>query len=232
MSKVAEKTEHMKGDLWKEMARDALGGELPPHEAEEITDAMARFAERSEQRRVRRRRYGAPCLHVLLDGKRCKQKGWMGGEFCFQHDPETAELRRLAGRPSKKRLTKGQEVEELLEETLHELRAGRMNAGQAYAVGYLAQLMLAARASRLREVKLDPKWFWEMVDLAIAMDEGAKSLKEKKRKAREEKKKKATEAKAAEDEPEEAESFVSPSEAEDEPFGSQGEPQGEGAEDE
>jgi len=219
---MAEKKENDKGGFWKEMAREALGGEVPPHEAEEIADAVARFAERNKGRPRRRRRYGAPCRFATEDGKRCKQRGWMGGEYCFQHDPETAELRRLAGRPRRHRgrprtklitVTKGQEVEELLEETLHELRAGRMKPGQAYAVGYLAQLMLAARASRLREVKLDPKWFWEMVDIAIAFDNASKNLKEKRRKAREERKvKKAKKAKKAR----EAESFASQSEAQDE----------------
>jgi len=126
------------------------------------------------------------CRQVMEDGRKCKQRPWLGGELCFQHDPEAAELRKLAGRPSKERLTKGQEVEELLEETLEELRAGRMKPGQAYAVGYLAQLMLAARESRRKEVKLDVKWFWDMVDLVLALEDGEKALKEKKaREARE-----------------------------------------------
>ncbi len=199
MSKTPEVKEHLTGHSWKEMAREALGGELPPQQTEEIAEAVARFAERSESRPRRRRRYGAPCLHVMLDGKRCKQRGWLGGEFCFQHDPEAAELRKLAGRPSKKRLTKGEEVEELLDETMEELRAGRMKPGQAYATGYLAQLMLMARETRHREVKLDVKWYWDMVDLIVTMDDAKKSLKEKERKAREEKKrKKAREAKKQE----------------------------------
>jgi hypothetical protein len=189
MSKVDEKKENNKGDFWREMAREALGEELPPQEAEEIGDAIARFAERSERGRKRGRGYGAPCLHVTPDGKRCKQRGWMGGEYCFQHDPETAELRRLAGRPKKKLITvtKGQQVEALLDETMDELRAGRMKPGQAYAVGYLAQLMLMARQSRVRETKFDVKWFWDMVDLMVAFEYGEKKMKEKAREAGEEK---------------------------------------------
>ncbi|MGH9651002.1 MAG: hypothetical protein ACRD3I_11090 [Terriglobales bacterium] len=182
--------------------REAFGGEIPLRDAEKIVDAVARIRETSRERPARRkpRRYGARCRQVMEDGRKCKQRGWLGGEFCFQHDPEAAELRKLAGRPRKERLTKGQEVEELLDETLEELRRGRMKPGQAYAVGYLAQLMLMARETRHRETKLDVKWFREMSDLVIAFDDAEKSLKEKRRKAREEKKaKKKEEAEGVED---------------------------------
>ncbi|MGH9779130.1 MAG: hypothetical protein ACRD5I_12030 [Candidatus Acidiferrales bacterium] len=99
-------------------------------------------------------------------------------------------------------------MEKLLDETLTEVQAGRMKPGQAYAVGYLAQLMLMARESRRKEVKLDVKWYWDMVDLVVTMDDAKKSLKEKARNAREEKKaKKAREAEEEDkaDEREEAE---------------------------
>ncbi|MCI0409632.1 MAG: hypothetical protein L0191_13900 [Acidobacteria bacterium] len=190
MSKIAEKTGDVRGNLRKELLREAFGNEIRLEEAEKIVDAVRRFTDTSGGRpaRCRRRRYNARCGFVLEDGTRCKQRGWLGAEFCFQHDPETAELRKLAGRRSQERLTKGQEVEELLDEAMEELRAGRMKPGQAYAVGYLAQLMLAARVTRLKETKLDVKWFWEMADLAIAFDNAQKSLKEKARKARKEKK--------------------------------------------
>ena len=184
----------------KAMLREAFGKEIPLREAEKIADAVARIRETAAEPPARRKRirYNARCVFVMEDGKKCKQSGWLGGEFCFQHDPEAAELRKLAGRPSKERLTKGEEVEELLDETLTELQEGRMKPGQAYATGYLAQLMLMARETRRREVKLDVKWFREMVDLIVNLDDAQKSLKEKKRKAREEKKKKkAREARKA-----------------------------------
>ncbi|MCI0657235.1 MAG: hypothetical protein L0170_09215 [Acidobacteria bacterium] len=201
MSMAAE-SGHKRGVLQKAMLREAFGDEIPLEEAEKIVEAVSRFTESSgAQPGRRRRRYNARCGFVAEDGTRCKQRGWLGGEFCFQHDPETAELRKLAGRRSQERLTKEQEVEELLDEAMEELRAGRMKPGQAYAVGYLAQLMLTARVTRLRETKLDVKWFWEMTDLAIAFDDAQKSLKEKARKAREEKKaKKARKARGSEDE--------------------------------
>jgi hypothetical protein len=113
-------------------------------------------------------------------------------------------------------------VQELLGETLEELQAGRMKPGQAYATGYLAQLMLAAQAARRKEYKIDVKNFWEIVDLVLAFDDAKKSLKEKARKAREEKR--AKEAREAEerqeadeadeaDETEDAESCASLGEA-------------------
>jgi hypothetical protein len=175
---------------------------------------------------------------VQEDGKPCKQRGWLGGELCFQHDPETAELRKLAGRPRKKLITvtKGQEVEGLLDETMADLRAGRVKPGQAYAVGYLAQLMLMARASRVKETKFDAKWFWEMADLMIALDKGKKSLEEKRRKAREEKKAKRMKPRIETDEPASAEASagghrLEGTEEDEEDHGEKGEPEeGEGDE--
>lgn len=190
------------------LMREAFGREVSDREAELIGKVM----DRMEQPPEKRRRYGARCLYVMEDGKKCKQRGWLRGEFCFHHDPGTAELRKLAGRPRRKLITvtKGQQVEALLDETMEELRAGRMKPGQAYAVGYVAQLMLMARESRRREAKFDVKWFWDMVDLMVAFENAEKKAKEKAEVAKEERKRKK--AKKAR----EADSFASQGEAQDE----------------
>lgn len=138
-----------------------------------------------ENKRVRRREprrlaEASRCTYVGPEGERCKQSRWAGKKVCFQHDPQAAELRMQARRRGTQRVTKADEVEELLNETLEDLRSGRIKIGQAYAVGYLAQLMLAAQQARLKEVKLDVKWFWDMVDLGVALENAEKKLKEKK----------------------------------------------------
>ena len=142
---------------------------------------MSEVAEKKERKRGEFRRISR-CTHVMEDGRKCRQRPWLGGELCFQHDPEAEELRKLAGRPRSRAAATAQQVQELLGETLEELRAGRMKPGHAYAVGYVAQLMLAAQEARRKEVKLDVKWFWDMVDLLLALEDGKKALKEKKAK--------------------------------------------------
>jgi len=143
---------------------------------------MRETAEKKRDKRGDLPRIPLRCGFVMEDGRKCKLRPWLGKEFCFQHDPETAELRKLAGRPSNRAAKSAHEVQELLGEMLEELRKGRMKPGQAYAAGYLAQLMLTAQESRRREIKLDVKWFWDMVDLLLALEDGQKSLEEKKEK--------------------------------------------------
>ena len=120
------------------------------------------------------------CAHVSKDGAKCKQKAWRGRRVCYQHDPEMGELRRKAGRPRNPvRLMSVRDVQELLAETLEELRAGEIGPGEAYATGYLAQLALAAQGASRRESKLDVKHFWEMVDLGAAVEKAAELQKER-----------------------------------------------------
>lgn len=83
------------------------------------------------------------CTHIFAEGRRCKQRRWQGKELCFQHDPEAAELRKNAGRQaSALKMLTATEVHDLLTRTLEELRAKRVTPGEAYATGYLAQLLL------------------------------------------------------------------------------------------
>jgi len=123
------------------------------------------------------------CQQVLEDGRRCKQKAWRGKEVCYQHDPDAAELRSQAGRPRDPMyLVSVQAVQLSLTETLEDLRAGRIKAGEAYAAGYLAQLALTALDVGRRERKLDVKHFWEMVDLGATIEDAVKLAKERKKK--------------------------------------------------
>jgi len=134
------------------------------------------------------------CAYVAESGRRCKQKAWRGKEVCYQHDPEAAELRGNAGRPRDPMyLVSVKAVQLSLTDTLEDLRAGRIKAGEAYAAGYLAQLALTALDVDRRERKLDVKHFWEMVDLGATIEDAVKLAKERK------KEKEAQEAKEAQE---------------------------------
>lgn len=97
--------------------------------------------------------------------------------MCFHHDPEAAELRQNAGRPRGAiKILTATEVNQLLAETLEQVKAGKLEAGQAYAVGYLAQLILG----NLEQVGEEYDWVksqWERYHREIyprvrALDEG------------------------------------------------------------
>ncbi|MFQ5664556.1 MAG: hypothetical protein ACE5HL_12085 [Terriglobia bacterium] len=118
------------------------------------------------------------CVYVFPEGRRCKQRRWRGKEWCFQHDPEAGELRRYAGRPAKgMRMTSAREVHELLVRTLEELRGQRISPGQAYAAGYLAQLVLrnlGAVKEELEEAELNEGGYGGLLKLLEALPESEK----------------------------------------------------------
>ena len=115
------------------------------------------------------------CVFVFEDGRRCRMRRW-GTELCFHHDPAAAEKRKNRGRPlSRLRMLAATEVHTLLTETLRKLQAGRISAGEAYATGYLAQLVLG-NLRNVREEFADAKNEWEhhveVVTRVRMLDEG------------------------------------------------------------
>ncbi len=158
---------------------------------------MSEMAEKQRDKKGDLRQISLRCSHVSADGRRCKQKVWRGKGVCYQHDPEAAELRAKAGRPAFAKAMAGglmtvAEVQGLLAEALGDLRAGRIKPGEAYAVGYLAQLALTAIGAARKVGKLDVKHFWDVVELGAAI-ETAEEMK-----AEMEKEKEAEKAKAVE----------------------------------
>ena len=83
------------------------------------------------------------CTHVLADGRRCKKLRWAGTEQCSLHAPEAAEKREPRAAASPLHLLTAKEIHELLSRTMEEVQAGKMAVGRAYAIGYLAQMLLA-----------------------------------------------------------------------------------------
>ncbi len=116
------------------------------------------------------------CTHVHADGKRCKQRRWREKELCFHHDPEAAELRKHRGVPvSGLRIISATEVHALLTKALEDLQAGRINPGEAYAIGYLAQLVRANYKAMTDEYdRVKSNWDrWQEIRWRVtALDEG------------------------------------------------------------
>ena len=125
------------------------------------------------------------CVHKYSNGRRCGNQRWRGKEVCFQHDPEAAELRKKAGRPaSALRIMTATEVHAELSRTLEELREKKITPGEAYARGYLAQLLLG----NLKAMGEEYDWVrsqWERYHREIysrvrALDEGTYEAQEAK----------------------------------------------------
>lgn len=116
------------------------------------------------------------CTHVMADGQRCRQRRWAGKELCFQHDPEAAEQRKQQGkRWSHLRLVSATEVQEILARTLEKVEQGRLPVNRAYAVGYLAQLLLGNLKEARREysgAKTEWDWCQEIWGRVRALDAG------------------------------------------------------------
>ena len=107
------------------------------------------------------------CKAIKQNGEQCKAKAMNDSDYCFTHNPEMKEEKRLA--VIKGGLNSGRvkldleplnvrtpyEAGTLLEDTLNRVRTGEMPTNIANSVGYLVTVMLKAyEASRL-EQRLD-----------------------------------------------------------------------------
>ena len=98
----------------------------------------------------------ARCSHARADGRPCGGFAVGGSRFCFAHDPDRAtardEARRRGGRAgrvttlpeSSVRVRSLGDVLSLVEESINDVRAGRVDVRVANAVGYLANIAIRA----------------------------------------------------------------------------------------
>jgi hypothetical protein len=113
------------------------------------------------------------CTHVLADGRRCRKPRWAGREQCYLHAPEAAGKRELSARAaSPMHLLTAKEVHELLSRTMEEVQAGTMTAGRAYAIGYLAQMLLATLKALDKEAEEEGVGLPEFMRLLREAGEG------------------------------------------------------------
>jgi hypothetical protein len=101
----------------------------------------------------------APCKAKKPDGKSCKLAALPGSEFCFFHDPEKAGERRaaqslggsrnrmktLAADAPDVKLGDSQAVINLIEETVNDVRKGKLDPRVANSIGYLINVLIKAR---------------------------------------------------------------------------------------
>lgn len=95
---------------------------------------------------------GLQCAHVRTNGERCRGYAVTGSRFCFAHDPAQADkrddARRRGGEAGKVEplpestltVRTMADVLELIETTINDVRAGRVDVKVANAVGYLANV--------------------------------------------------------------------------------------------
>jgi len=87
--------------------------------------------------------------------KGCKARVMKGSEYCFWHNPETAEARRQAGRRGGRRgkvelqevaIETIDDIKKVLVESLNELRQAGSESiiGKTRAVGYLCSILITA----------------------------------------------------------------------------------------
>jgi len=124
------------------------------------------------------------CAYVGPDGYRCRAVPLTGKEFCFFHDPDSAELRRRAGvaggrararkvlaEASLCQLDSRESLITLLSETVQQVRTGQIDPKVANAVGYLVnvarQILESDEYERLRR---------ELNDLKIQLGLGHEPL--------------------------------------------------------
>jgi hypothetical protein len=110
---------------------------------------------------------GRRCAHVHPSGKPCGGFAVSGSRFCFAHAPEQAAKRdaarrrggqagRVATLPESDVAVRSlPDVVTLVETTVNDVRAGRVDVRVANAVGYLANVALKAIAQSDLEARLE-----------------------------------------------------------------------------
>jgi len=96
------------------------------------------------------------CHFIKPDGEQCQAKAMKGCDYCFTHNPDTRAEKHLAvikgGLNSKKvrldlkplSIKTPQEVSMLIEDTINQVRSGKMPPNIANTIGYLAGHALKA----------------------------------------------------------------------------------------
>ena len=108
---------------------------------------------------------GAFCVAKRGDGNSCRARRQHGSDFCFFHDPAKAAEHEAACRAGGKaggpavlpantpdaEVSSAQEVTELLEETINQVRRGELDTSVAGTIANLSSVLL--RAVRIAEIE-------------------------------------------------------------------------------
>ena len=87
------------------------------------------------------------CYHRFPSGRFCKRWAVEGTRFCHAHAQDNERLKKLMTRPmdtisSLSRLASRHDVFDVVREAINAARLGALTPGQAYAIGYLAEVWL------------------------------------------------------------------------------------------
>jgi hypothetical protein len=110
------------------------------------------------------------CGSRKKNGSRCQADAQIGKELCVFHDPERAKdghrARRAGGIKRSQRtavlppdtpdcaLTKSEQVSDLIEESINQLRRGQLDPRVANSIGYLASIQLRAFEQGITENRI------------------------------------------------------------------------------
>ena len=107
------------------------------------------------------------CQFIKPDGNQCEANAMENSQYCFTHNPETSEEKKLAvikGGLSPKRNTLNlppveiksvQDVVRLLEDTINRVRSGEMPTNTANCIGYLGGHIIKALETSEIEKRLE-----------------------------------------------------------------------------
>lgn len=107
------------------------------------------------------------CNFIKPDGNQCEANAMENSQYCFSHNPETAEEKKAAvikGGLSPKKNTLDlppveiksvQDVVKLLEDTINRVRGGEMPTNTANCVGYLGGHIIRALETSEIEKRLE-----------------------------------------------------------------------------
>ncbi len=108
------------------------------------------------------------CKYLKTDGEQCGANALIIGDYCFTHSPDMEVERQLAtskgGKHSykealvitgEKSVKTSKDIADLLESTINEVRAGKLDVKIANCVGYLASHLIKAIESADLEERLE-----------------------------------------------------------------------------
>ncbi len=107
------------------------------------------------------------CIHTKRNGQPCGGFALAGSRFCFAHDPQQAtkrdEARRRGGKAGRVLTLSAADtsvrslgdVVTLIEDTINDVRNGRMDSRTANTIGYLANISIKAIEQSELEVRLE-----------------------------------------------------------------------------
>lgn len=109
------------------------------------------------------------CIFIKEDGQQCEGFAIKGSEYCLSHDPNSEELRaeraKMGGKSNSSqyidiplepvKIKSATDILEILENTVNEVRTGKITIKAANTIGYLLGIAIKVYQVSELEMKLD-----------------------------------------------------------------------------